>query len=163
MGITLRWGKLTRLFAVTLRYRGPKNWRGIKSRCTDRNLPSFKHYGGRGISICEEWLNSFAGQEFLTNSWPSSLMCLLRRSGKLSRGEEYGNRKWRASNDGIGGNHMRKGSSICPDGLAAKIDVRLPNWLRTMLQTEADRRCLKLSALLRCVLEEYVRPGSWKG
>ena len=32
-------------------------WRGMKVRCTDENHSNYKHYGGRGISFCEEWKN----------------------------------------------------------------------------------------------------------
>lgn len=34
-------------------------WHGIKQRCTDANYHSFADYGGRGIKVCDEWLNSF--------------------------------------------------------------------------------------------------------
>jgi len=30
----------------------------IKTRCYNRNRPSWKDYGGRGITMCDEWLNS---------------------------------------------------------------------------------------------------------
>ena len=29
----------------------------MKSRCCNPNVPNYKYYGGRGISICSEWLN----------------------------------------------------------------------------------------------------------
>ena len=29
----------------------------MKKRCYNANNPQFKHYGGRGITICSEWLN----------------------------------------------------------------------------------------------------------
>jgi Fic family protein len=32
-------------------------WRGIKRRCLNPNYHHFKDYGGRGITICEEWQN----------------------------------------------------------------------------------------------------------
>lgn len=32
----------------------------MKSRCLNRNDPDFKDYGGRGVSICGEWIESFA-------------------------------------------------------------------------------------------------------
>jgi hypothetical protein len=35
-------------------------WSGIISRCENKNLERYPDYGGRGISICEKWRNSFA-------------------------------------------------------------------------------------------------------
>lgn len=34
-------------------------WRGIKSRTLDSGNPSYSSYGGRGITICDEWANSY--------------------------------------------------------------------------------------------------------
>ena len=34
-------------------------WSSIKSRCLNPKSPSYKHYGGRGIKVCEEWKKSF--------------------------------------------------------------------------------------------------------
>lgn len=34
-------------------------WQGAKRRCLDSNLKCFKHYGGRGITMCKEWAESF--------------------------------------------------------------------------------------------------------
>lgn len=33
-------------------------WRGIVSRCTNRNDKDWPSYGGRGISVCDDWLAS---------------------------------------------------------------------------------------------------------
>ena len=38
-------------------------WRGMKSRCLNPNHKHYKDYGGRGISICNEWKNDFAAFE----------------------------------------------------------------------------------------------------
>jgi hypothetical protein len=32
-------------------------YRCMKSRCYREKDPSYKYYGGRGIKVCEEWLN----------------------------------------------------------------------------------------------------------
>lgn len=32
-------------------------WRNMKARCYNKNSKSYKDYGGRGIKICNEWLN----------------------------------------------------------------------------------------------------------
>ena len=31
----------------------------MKSRCYNKNIKTFHRYGGRGIKICQEWLNNF--------------------------------------------------------------------------------------------------------
>lgn len=36
-----------------------KEWIGIKTRCYNKNAPGYKDYGGRGITMCDEWLNDF--------------------------------------------------------------------------------------------------------
>lgn len=35
-------------------------WTNMKTRCLNPNVPAFKDYGGRGISVCEEWMKSFS-------------------------------------------------------------------------------------------------------
>ena len=34
-------------------------WRGVKSRCYNKNNPSYHRYGGRGITMCDRWFNDF--------------------------------------------------------------------------------------------------------
>ena len=34
-------------------------WRGILCRCYDPKVPEYKYYGGKGVKMCDEWLNSF--------------------------------------------------------------------------------------------------------
>lgn len=36
-----------------------KIWLGMKKRCYNENCKSYKNYGGRGIRVCDEWLNDF--------------------------------------------------------------------------------------------------------
>jgi hypothetical protein len=35
-------------------------WEGMKQRCYYPNNKTYSYYGGRGISICDEWRNDFA-------------------------------------------------------------------------------------------------------
>lgn len=35
------------------------SWNSMKKRCLNVNSKDYKHYGGRGIIICDRWLNSF--------------------------------------------------------------------------------------------------------
>lgn len=36
-----------------------KIWTGITKRCTNPHAQNFKHYGGRGIKMCERWKEAF--------------------------------------------------------------------------------------------------------
>lgn len=36
-----------------------KTWGGIKKRCFNSSYKSYADYGGRGITMCDRWLNSF--------------------------------------------------------------------------------------------------------
>lgn len=45
-----------------------KAWRGMKARCTNPHATNFKYWGGRGVSVCERWLNSF--ENFLFDMGP---------------------------------------------------------------------------------------------
>lgn len=40
-------------------------WIGMKNRCFNPNEPKFPNYGGRGIRVCDRWLESF--EHFLTD------------------------------------------------------------------------------------------------
>lgn len=44
-------------------------WTGIKKRCYNENNPSYNNYGGRGITVCERWLESF--DNFLEDMFPT--------------------------------------------------------------------------------------------
>lgn len=34
-------------------------WGGMKARCSNSSAPQYKDYGGRGITVCERWLESY--------------------------------------------------------------------------------------------------------
>lgn len=36
-----------------------KIWSGMKARCYNKNVPAYKNYGERGISVCTSWIESF--------------------------------------------------------------------------------------------------------
>ena len=40
----------TRLFSI---------WRSMKARCYNKTCGGFQNYGGRGITVCDDWKNSF--------------------------------------------------------------------------------------------------------
>ena len=36
-----------------------RTWAGMKGRCFNPNTEHFSYYGGRGIGVCDRWMNSF--------------------------------------------------------------------------------------------------------
>lgn len=52
-----------------------KIWIGIKERCYNKKRAAYSNYGGRGITVCPEWLNDF--QAFydwaMANGWEKGL------------------------------------------------------------------------------------------
>lgn len=36
-----------------------RTWIGMKSRCFNENKTQYQHYGGRGITVCDRWTDSF--------------------------------------------------------------------------------------------------------
>lgn len=40
-------------------------WSDMKQRCFNEKISCFKHYGGRGIKVCKEWVSSF--EQFLSD------------------------------------------------------------------------------------------------
>lgn len=37
------------------------SWRAMRDRCSRPSAKNYANYGGRGICVCEDWLNSFDG------------------------------------------------------------------------------------------------------
>jgi hypothetical protein len=35
-------------------------WEKMKQRCLNPNEPKYSEWGGRGITVCDRWINSFA-------------------------------------------------------------------------------------------------------
>ena len=65
-GLCINNGKVSSLYNV---------WRGIKKRCFNVNDTAYSKYGARGITMCDEWRNSF--ETFynwcINNGWQQGL------------------------------------------------------------------------------------------
>lgn len=45
-----------------------RKWIDMKSRCLNPNSCNYKHYGGRGIVICDEWLGNEGFENFCSRA-----------------------------------------------------------------------------------------------
>ena len=49
-------------------------WSNMKNRCSNSKHPAYKNYGGRGITICNEWLEFIPFRDWaLSNGYQESL------------------------------------------------------------------------------------------
>jgi hypothetical protein len=67
-------------------------WVHMKQRCTNPKRKEFKHYGGRGITVCAEWMVSFLAFYAHIGAKPTSKHSLDRID--VNRGYEPGNVRW---------------------------------------------------------------------
>lgn len=66
-------------------------WSSMIQRCTNPNHASYKNYGGRGVTVCQEWLESF--ERFLADMGPRLEKNSIDRIDP-ERGYDKGNCRW---------------------------------------------------------------------
>lgn len=71
-------------------------WAGMKSRCLNQNLEKWKDYGGRGITVCQRWIDSF--ESFLEDMGDAPDGFTLDRK-ENSGNYEKSNCRWATSSD----------------------------------------------------------------
>lgn len=67
-----------------------RTWHNMLQRCNNPNYPSYKHYGAKGISVCERW-KTFVNFHDDMGDRPEG-MSLIRRN--LSGGYNKDNCRW---------------------------------------------------------------------
>lgn len=74
-----------------------KAWWNAKQRCTNPNSPDWDNYGGRGITMAPEWVESFAA--FMEHIGPKPDGALTLDRIDNDRGYEPGNVRWATRKD----------------------------------------------------------------
>lgn len=67
-------------------------WTGIITRCTNPKQKNYRNYGGRGVTVCERWRNSFEAFLEDVGEKPSPKHTIDRIDN--SKGYEPGNVRW---------------------------------------------------------------------
>ncbi len=50
-----------------------RTWHNMKMRCNNPNVPCYKNYGGRGIKVCETWLEFHSFYEDMFDTYIEGL------------------------------------------------------------------------------------------
>jgi hypothetical protein len=92
--------KRERMRTMTLSHDGTRKpeysvWHMMKIRCLNPNATCFAHYGGRGITVCDRWRDSFAAFYADMGPRPSQNHSLDRIDN--SKGYEPDNCRWNTS------------------------------------------------------------------
>lgn len=103
------------------------SWEHMKRRCYDSKTESYPRYGGRGIGVCERWLNSFESFYSDMGQRPSNKHSLDRI--RVNENYSPNNCKWSTFTEqqrNRTDNRMveYKGEMICMSELAIKLKLK---------------------------------------
>jgi hypothetical protein len=133
-------------------------WRNMKSRCYDKNHVAYSNYGGRGISVCDEWRNNFdAFVKDMGLALPYLTLDRIDTNGNYCKA----NCKWSTHKEQL--NNQRRNHIVEKDGVkktmtqwAESLGLR-PDTLQKRLQRMSPEKALKPGNLY--VLQHGTRTG----
>lgn len=111
-------------------------WNGMKQRCFNPNSQFYANYGGRGITVADEWISSFQAFYEHIGPAPSGAHSIDRIDNDGNY--EPGNVRWATSFEQV---HNRR-----PRRLLEKCHLGHSNWYPTVGRA---RRCRTCNALAR--------------
>lgn len=90
-------GNRTRTHGFSKKERVYNIWKGMKNRCLNKNSPSFKNYGQKGIKVCDDWLNYSIFRDWAINNGYADTLTIERKDNSL--GYSPDNCKWITKQD----------------------------------------------------------------
>ena len=89
-------------------------WLGMKTRCNNPNADSYKHYGGRGIKVCDEWNDYLTFKRWaLDNGYADGLSI-----DRINNNGDYCPANCRWSNNVEQGNNRRNNHVLTFNGIS---------------------------------------------
>jgi hypothetical protein len=108
-------------------------WRGMKARCEGEGRPDWKHYGGRGIKVCERWQ---VFENFLADMGEKPPKMSIDRIDN-EKDYEPGNCKWSTQKEQV---HNRRKKTHCIRGhLLSPENCYVCSWGRHCLVCKKQR------------------------
>src|ERR1700678_1956729 len=117
-----------------------RSWQAMKSRCLNESHRAFPDYGGRGITVCERWVNSF--ENFLADMGecpPSLTLDRIQNAGNYEPGNcRWASRREQQRNMRSNRRLTYNGRTMCAADWAIELGMsdktfrwRLANWGQT--------------------------------
>lgn len=130
------------------------SWREMKNRCHNQGSTSYENYGGRGIFVCDEWLNDFITFFNYVGKRPTKFHSIERVNNNI--GYMPGNVKWATKKEQ--GRNKRNNVFITYNGIRLCIsewaDITSINW-KTLWMRRRRGWCDK------CVIEVPVKNNGY--
>lgn len=115
------------------------SWQAMKTRCFNKQCPGYKHYGGRGITVCTRWL---IFENFLKDMKPRPFGLSL---GRLNNNGHYEpkNCKWQTPEEQM--NNRRDNRFITINGKTQTVS----QWTKelNLSYAEITKRYFKISKI----------------
>ena len=89
-----------------------RSWQNMRRRCRDKKRPTYKHYGGRGITVCRRWHNF---ENFLADMGPRPSLKYSVERKEVNGNYEPGNCFWATQEQQA--NNKRDNVKITIDGV----------------------------------------------
>jgi hypothetical protein len=133
-------------------------WKDILRRCRNANRPEYRNYGGRGITICDEWANDYRAflRDVGRRPTPAHNIDRINNAGNY----EPGNVRW--ATDAEQSRNTRRNVIVTIDGRT----MVLQDWINTLgvdrkLVENRLRRGWSEEMALKAPKGSRRYPGSW--
>lgn len=90
-------------------------WQTMNNRCSRPLAANYKYYGGRGISVCDRWKNSFSAFYADMGKRPSNAHSIDRVNNDGNY--EPGNCRWATAKEQSANKRKYNATSVCGNGL----------------------------------------------